>query len=230
MKKVNLYPSIICMDIYNLNDEINAIINLGIETVHVDIIDGHFSPSNPIGIDVISNLKSFKDIKLDVHIMSINNEYFIDKCIDYKVDRISFHCETTLHIDRMVRKIKKLGIQVGLALNPATSLSVLDYIIDELDFVLLMLVNPGFAGDKNEGQVPYAGRKIQELRSIIDKNSPSTKIQVDGRISFDNIPIVLKNGADDLVLGSTSLFDSRNTIEKNKQRIDSMIADFNGSI
>ena len=132
------------------------------------------------------------------------------------VQSVTFHVETSLHIDRYINLIHQADAKAAVALNPATSLSALDYILPELDMVCLMLINPGFATDKGEKQVQYAIKKIQDLREKIKDCNAATSIQVDGRVSIERIPELVRAGADNLVLGSTSLFISGRSISENK--------------
>ncbi|MED0746863.1 ribulose-phosphate 3-epimerase, partial [Aeribacillus composti] len=159
-KKITIAPSIMCADLCNLEKSVKEIEKEGLDTLHIDIIDGHFSPSMPLGIDTIKQLRKITDMNFDVHIMSNNNEFFIQEMIKIDVQQISFHYETSTHIDRYINLIKNNGIKAGLALNPATPLSVLDYILPQCDTILLMLINPGFATDENEKQVSYAIKKV----------------------------------------------------------------------
>ncbi|MDQ0361276.1 ribulose-phosphate 3-epimerase [Breznakia pachnodae] len=220
MRKITLSPSVMCMDLTNLEKSIREIEAIGIDALHIDIIDGAFSPSMPLGIDTIKKLRSITDLPFDVHIMSLNNEYFINEILDIGVQHITFHYETSLHVDRYINLIKERGVGVGVALNPATSLSTLDYILPQVDLIMLMLINPGFATNKNEKQVSYAKQKVEDLRKLIDDKGYDATIQVDGRVSLDTIPMLVKVGADNLVLGSTSLFMKDDTLEENKKRLD----------
>lgn len=223
MRKITLSPSVMCMDLTNLEKSIREIESIGIDALHIDIIDGAFSPSMPLGIDTVKKLRSITDLPFDVHIMSLNNEYFINEILDIGVQHITFHYETSLHVDRYINLIKERGVGVGVALNPATSLSTLDYILPQVDLIMLMLINPGFATNKNEKQVSYAKQKVEDLRKLIDDKGYDATIQVDGRVSLDTIPMLVKAGADNLVLGSTSLFMKDNTLEENKKRLDTAV-------
>lgn len=223
MRKITLSPSVMCMDLTNLEKSIREIEAIGIDALHIDIIDGAFSPSMPLGIDTVKKLRSITDLPFDVHIMSLNNEYFINEILDIGVQHITFHYETSLHVDRYINLIKERGVGVGVALNPATSLSTLDYILPQVDLIMLMLINPGFATNKNEKQVSYAKQKVEDLRKLIDDKGYDATIQVDGRVSLDTIPMLVKAGADNLVLGSTSLFMKDNTLEENKKRLDAAV-------
>ncbi len=223
MKKIVLSPSVMCTDLLNLETAVKELEKINVDSLHIDILDGAFSPSMPLGIDTIKQLKTKTKLPFDVHIMSTNNEYFINEMISIGAERISFHLETSNHIDREIKLIKNAGLKVGVAINPATSLNTLDYILPQCDVIILMLINPGFATMKGEKQVSYATTKIRELKQMIDTKNLSTKIQVDGRVSLATIPDLIAAGADDLVLGSTSLFIKNQTLDENKQQLDDKV-------
>lgn len=220
MKKISISPSIMCADLVNLEKSIKEIEEAGVDSLHIDIIDGAFSPSMPLGIDTVKKIRQITSLKFDVHIMSLNNEMFIQEMIDIGAESITFHYESSLHIDRFINLIKRSGAKVGVALNPATSLSVLEYILPQCDMILLMLINPGFATDKGEKQIYYAEKKVKDLYKMIQDNNLPTSIQVDGRVSLDTIPALVAAGADNLVAGSTSLFMSGQTLKENKKMLD----------
>ncbi|PLR78216.1 ribulose phosphate epimerase [Bacillus sp. V3-13] len=222
-KKITIAPSIMCADLCNLEKSVKEIENEGLDTLHVDIIDGAFSPSMPLGIDTIKQLRKITDMNFDVHIMANNNEFFIQELIRIGVQQISFHIETSTHIDRYIQLIRKNDIKVGIALNPATPLSVLDYVLPQCDTILLMLINPGFATDKNEKQVSYATKKVEDLSRLIKEKGLDTSIEVDGRVSLDTITGLVRAGADILVAGSTSLFISNNSLAENKKSLETCI-------
>jgi ribulose-phosphate 3-epimerase len=219
MNKIILSPSIMCADLVNLESGIKELQEQGLDTLHIDVIDGAFSPSMPIGIETIKRMREITDMNFDIHIMSTNNEYFIQEMLAIGVQSVTFHYETSLHIDRYVKLIKEAGVKAAIALNPVTSISVLDAIIEELDMVCLMLINPGFATNKNERQVAYANKKVSNLKKIIELKNLNLSIQVDGRVSLDTIPSLVHAGADNLVLGSTSLFLKENTLAENKNLV-----------
>ena len=216
MGKITLSPSIMCADLVNLEQSIQVLEREGLDALHIDVIDASFSPSMPLGLETIKRMREVTSLPFDVHIMSNNNEYFIQEMLKIGVQSVTFHVETSLHIDRYINLIHQAGAKAAVALNPATSLSVLDYILPELDMVCLMLINPGFATDKGEKQVQYAIKKIQDLREKIKDCNAATSIQVDGRVSIERIPELVRAGADNLVLGSTSLFISGRSISENK--------------
>ncbi|OCL28765.1 ribulose phosphate epimerase [Orenia metallireducens] len=215
-QEVSINPSIMCADLCNLEKSIREIEKEGISTLHIDVIDGYFSPSMPLGIGTIKQLRKITDMDFDVHIMSNNNEFFIKEMLDIGVQQITFHCESSTHIDRLLKLIRKNEVKAGLALNPATSLNDLDYVLPLCDTVMLMLMNPGFAADKNEKQVAYAEKKVKDLYKLIKDRGLNTNIEVDGRVSLEVIPKLVKSGANILVAGSTSLFRSGRSIAENK--------------
>lgn len=219
MSDVILSPSIMCADLVNLERDIHQLEALGLTTLHIDVIDGKFSPSMPLGIETIKRMREITDMDFDIHMMTTNNEFFIQEMLKIGVQNITFHVETSLHLDREINLIKQAGTRVGLALNPATSLSVLDYVLPELDQVCLMLINPGFATNKGEKQIPYAQQKIRALAQLIKQQDLKTKLQVDGRVSLATIADLVAAGANNLVLGSTSLFAKGATLAENKQTI-----------
>lgn len=224
-KRITIAPSIMCADLCNLEKSVREIEEAGLDTLHIDIIDGAFSPSMPLGINTIEQLRQITDMKFDVHIMANSNEFFIQEMLRIGVEQITFHIETSLHTDRYVNLIKKHNTKVGIALNPATPLSVLDYVLPQCDTVLLMLINPGFATDKGEKQVTYATKKVEDLSKLIQSQGLNTKIEVDGRVSLDTISTLVKAGADILVAGSTSLFERNNRLKDNKVLMESLIAE-----
>ncbi|HBA5911808.1 ribulose-phosphate 3-epimerase [Escherichia coli] len=218
--KIVLSPSLMCADLLNLSDAVKALEEIGVDALHIDLIDSAFSPSMPLGLETIKQLRKATNLPFDIHIMSMNNEWFFQQVLEIGVQRVSFHYETSLHPDRLVNLIKKHNVEVGVALNPATSLTSLDYLLPSLDYVLLMLINPGFAGDKNETQVPYAIEKVRNLREKICGIDSGAAIQVDGRVSFASIPGLIAAGANNLVLGSTGLFIKGATLADNKTQLD----------
>lgn len=221
---ITIAPSIMCADLANLETGIREIEAAGLDTLHIDVIDGSFSPSMPLGIDTIKRLRELTDLAFDVHIMANDNEFFIQEMINIGVEQITFHLETSVHIDRYINLMKKNDVKVGVALNPATPLSVLEYVLPQVDTVLLMLINPGFATDKNEKQVRYANQKVNDLRNMIDQLGLDVQIEVDGRVSLETITDLVAAGADFLVAGSTSLFVKGHTLAENKAVMEEKIA------
>lgn len=198
-------PSLICLDLCNLESQARILEAGGVEMLHVDILDGHFSPSMPLGLDTVRQLRGKTDLAFDCHLMVTEQDYFVDELLDIGVQQIVFHAETQPHIDGMLNRIHAKGVRAGVALKPATPLSTLEYVLEKCDTVLLMLINPGYAFSKGEKQVAYGARKIAELRRMIEARGLETKIELDGRVSPDNIRAYGKGLADTFVVGSTCI-------------------------
>ena len=196
-------PSLIsCCDLCNVERSVRTLEEAGIGMLHVDILDGHFSPSMPLGLDTVRQLRGRTGLFFDCHLMVTEQDYFVDELLDIGVEQIVFHAETQPHIDGMLNRIHAAGAKAGVALKPATPLSQLEYVLEKCDTVLLMLINPGYASAKGESQVPYAARKVRQLREMIDRRGLDTKIEIDGRISPDNIR-TFGTDVDLYVVGST---------------------------
>jgi len=204
-------PSLICLDMCHLEDQITELQKSGIKMLHIDILDGHFSPSMPLGFEVVKQLRSKTDMFFDCHIMTEKPDYFVDELISIGVQHICFHVETCSHIDGMLNKVKNAGILAGVALKPSTSLSTIEYVIEKCDSILLMLINPGYASSKNETQVLYSEKKINDTWGLIKNKGLNTKIIIDGRISKENIIKYGKDIVDIFVCGSTCI--NRNEIK-----------------
>ena len=204
-EKSVISPSLICLVMCNLESQAKLLEQCGIQLLHVDILDGHFSPSMPLGLDAVRQLRSRTSLTFDCHLMVTAQDYFVDELLDIGVDQIVFHAETQPHIDGMLNRIHAKGVRAGVALKPATPLSTLEYVLEKCDTVLLMLINPGYAFMKGEQQVPYADRKIRALREMIEARGLDTKIELDGRVSPKNIEDWGNGVADIFVTGSTCL-------------------------
>lgn len=209
-------PSLICLDMCNLERQIHELEENGVKMLHIDILDGHFSPSMPLGFETVKQLRTKTGIFFDCHVMVKTPEYFVDELLAIGVQHITFHAETCSHIDGMLNKIHAAGVLAGVALKPSTPLSVLEYVIEKCDSVLLMLINPGYASSKSESQVLYADKKITDLKNMIKKRNLITKIEIDGRISLSNIEKYGKDMVDIFVCGSTCLnrSDIKNSASK----------------
>jgi ribulose-phosphate 3-epimerase len=207
-----------------LEEQVAELKSCGINMLHIDVIDGYFSPSMPLGLETVRQLRARTDLFFDCHVMAKHPEYFINELLEIGVQHISFHAETCTHIDAMLNKIHSGGAKAGIALKPATSLSVLDYILEKCDSVLVMLINPGFAFCKCETQINYVERKIMDLKEIMHKHGLKQKIIADGRVSPQNIKKYGRDIIDIFVCGTTcikrtaikesalKLFDLRNSL------------------
>ena len=188
-------PSLICLDLCNLEQQAKLVEESGIQMLHVDILDGHFSPSMPLGLETVKQLRKKTDLEFEAHVMTSDPQYFIDELLECGVSQIVFHIETADHVDGLLNYIHGKGVRAGVALKPGTPLTVLDYVLDKCDAVLLMLINPGFAQD----------RKIRDLRKMIDHRGLDTRIILDGRISPKNIEDYGRGIANIFVAGSTCI-------------------------
>lgn len=197
---IKIAPSILSADFSRLGEEIKMLNESGADMVHIDIMDGHFVPNLTIGPLVIEKLRELSDLPFDVHLMMDNPMDFIDDFVDAGANIISIHAEAVHHLHRSIIAIKEKGVKASVTLNPSTPLNVLDYVIEDLDMVLLMTVNPGFGG---QSYIPSMTRKIKDLRAMANKFKPDLDIEVDGGINIENIGEVVKAGANVIVSGSS---------------------------
>ena len=206
-EKCILSPSLISVcDLCNLELSVRKLEDAGIEMLHVDILDGHFSPSMPLGLDTVRQLRKKTNMIFDVHLMTTAHDFFVEELLDIGVEQLVFHGEMEPHMDNRLNQIRKAGVRAGVALKPGTPLTQLEYVLEKCDAVLLMLINPGYAQSKAEGQVPYASRKVRELHEMIARRGLDTKVILDGRISKQNMEEFAPEGlADIFVAGSTCL-------------------------
>lgn len=221
-RTVEIAPSLMCADQTALAEEVALLAEVGVDWLHLDVMDAHFAPNMPMGLGALADLRSKTKIPFDVHLMVKDNDWFVGQIAEIGAEQIAVHYESAMHLDRTLAMIQDRGIKAGVALNPATPLEALDYTIERLDFVLLMTVNPGFAGQK---MVPSAIRKIAACRDYLAEKGADVPISVDGNVSYANIPDMVAAGADILVAGTSSLYSRDGSRAENMKRTQEVVAE-----
>lgn len=222
MKKAYISPSLMCVDLMNVQKDIEALEEAGVDYLHVDMMDNHFVPNITLSVDFMKSLKKITRIPLDIHLMIEKPEQTI-QLLGFcdSNDIISVHYESTVHVQKALNTIKSMGIKAGVALNPGTPVSVLEDLLPDIDTVICMTVNPGFAGQK---LIPATLNKIARLRNMLNKAGyPQILIEVDGNVSFENAAKMHDAGADIYVAGTSSLFTKEGTIKENTEKFREII-------
>jgi ribulose-phosphate 3-epimerase len=194
-----LSPSILAADFSRLGEQVGALDDAGAQYVHIDVMDGQFVPSLSVGLPVVRTLRPYTERMFDVHLMIEEPIRFVDEFAEAGADIITVHAEACKHLDRTIDRIKERGLLAGVALNPATPLETIRYVLPKTDMVLVMTVNPGYGGQK---LIPYTVEKVAELRRLLIKNGLKADIEVDGGVTLDNVGSLLDAGANIIVAGS----------------------------
>ena len=194
-----LAPSILSADFSKLGEDVSSIEKGGADLIHVDVMDGHFVPNISFGAAVMKSLNGKTELPYDVHLMIENPDKYLEDFVTDKTEYITVHQEACIHLHRTVQHIKGLGIKAGVSINPATSLTMIEEILDDIDLVLIMSVNPGFGGQKF---IPSAISKIERLAKVREERGLKFKIEVDGGVTLNNAAQIANAGADILVAGS----------------------------
>lgn len=214
-KNIKISPSILSCDFSKMGEEITQLIEAGADYIHFDVMDGHFVPNITIGPPIIASLRRFCSVPMDVHLMIDNPEEYVDSFADAGADIITVHIEATNHPHRLIQHIKDIGCKAGIVLNPSTPESRIEFLVEDIDMVLVMTVNPGFGGQKF---IPDMLRKIKAIRAMIEDRD----LEVDGGIDEKTAPEVIKAGANILVAGSYIFNNSsyKASIKKLKESIN----------
>ena len=212
MKKIQISPSILSADFSQLGNEIRRLEEGGADMIHVDVMDGHFVPNLTMGPPIIKTLRKYTKLPFDVHLMISPVHKYIKDYADAGADIITIHPETTKDLESSIELIKSLNKKVGVSLNPETKINLITDLLNEINLVLIMSVNPGFGGQKF---MPEVLEKIKELKKIRDQKNLDFDIEIDGGINFDNNKLAIEAGANILVSGTTIFKNNNGDIKKN---------------
>lgn len=211
--RIEIAPSVLASDFARLGDEIRAVEEGGADVIHVDVMDGHFVPNISIGIPVVASLRKATRLPLDVHLMIERPEEYVEEFVRAGADRVLVHQEATPHLDRALAMIRESGAQAGAVINPSTPVAMLSDVLDKVDTVLVMSVNPGFGGQKF---IPRAIEKIRQLNDWRGRYNVRFRIEVDGGVELENIGDLAQAGANTFVAG-TSIFHTSDPAEAARQ-------------
>jgi len=211
--RVKLAPSILSADFARLAEQVAEATSAGADYIHIDVMDGHFVPNISIGIPIVASLRPQTNLPLDVHLMIQHPEQYVSQFADSGADIITVHVEACSSLHRLIHSIKELNVKAGIALNPATTLTSIEEILPYLDLVLIMSVEPGYGG---QSFIQSSLDKISRLRKMLDNKKLNAELEVDGGITVDNAPGIVKAGANVLAIGS-SIFNAKKGISQTMQ-------------
>ncbi len=215
-KNILISPSVLAADFSKLGEEIQLVSEEGADLIHLDVMDGHFVPNLSFGADIIKGIRGFSNLPFDVHLMIENPEHYVDAYVEAGANFITVHPEATPHIHSVLQKIHKAGVKTGIALNPGTPIEALENVIDIIDLIIVMTVNPGFGGQSFlSSQLP----KISKIRTIIDDGGHSIDLSVDGGINPITAKLAIDAGANILVAGTSIFKAGDETYSKSIKRL-----------
>ena len=217
---IKISASLACADMLNLERDVNVLRESGVDMLHIDIMDGAFVPNFCLSIDIMHALRNITDMPLECHVMINDPERYIEKIAEAGAEYLSIHVESTHHIQRALALIRSFGMKAGVALNPTTPVEILDYIVDDIDLVTLMMINPGFVSQK---LIPSMIRKIADTKQFLSNaDKAHIDILVDGNVSIENIPQMTKAGATILVGGTSSVFRKGYSIRESVELVKTL--------
>ena len=222
---VKIAPSVLSADFSRLREQIEAVTQAGADFIHVDVMDGHFVPNLTMGPIVVEGIRASTHLPLDVHLMINEPDRFIADFVQAGADHIIVHSEACMHLHRVVHQVKELGLQVGVAVNPATPLGAIEEVLGYVDVALVGTVNPGFAGQK---LIPETLNKVARLRDILREAGYGAEIQVDGGINAETAPAAVRAGATILVAGS-AVFNKAEPVGESMRKLKDSIRGLTGS-
>jgi ribulose-phosphate 3-epimerase len=217
-----LAPSMMCADFMHLSRDVDILIKNKVEYLHIDIMDGHYVPNFTLGVDYCKSLAAYTPIPLDIHLMIENVDAYAPAFCQFKNAMVSFHPEVSYHPIRTIQLIKSFGVRVGIGIDPAMPLESVKDMLPEVDMICVMTVSPGYAGQK---VIPHAIDKMREITDHIAEKGYKIEIEVDGNVSWENLPLMLKAGAETFVAGSSSLFEKGGNLHENIARFRRICAE-----
>ena len=219
VKKVKLAPSILSADFSRLGDQVSEATQAGADYIHIDVMDGRFVPNLTMGPVVVQGIRGATHLPLDVHLMVVEPEKLVDDFVSAGASCLTVHAEACTHLHRVVQQVKEAGLRAGVAINPGTSISSLEEVLPYLDLVLILSVNPGFAGQK---MIPETMGKLTRLRRLIEENNYQAEIELDGGVNAETAAEGVRSGADVLVAGS-AVFNKKESVGEAIARLRSAL-------